>query len=194
MQEKELAIDENMAFFSTFYTGNILDINNKDLIEYVQEVKNSSGKSNSVLGWSSYNIDPNLLDQKSEIIKTLQHMYVICSEIYNVWSISKSPIFNSLKAGIIKNNQASHIINNTRSSFTIIYCAKVGKKNGDIVFYRPDSQNMYFDTEHFSKYTFNKIKKPVRESGFFLFPSYINFSFEENMDDEDFVYIMATFG
>lgn len=194
MEEKELAVDESTLFFNSLYMGSIPQIDNEKLLSEIYEKKNSDGKSKSVFGWISYNLDPNILNKKSETISCLHHLYGISNEIYKIWNMSRNPIFSSLKVGVIGNKEASVILNNPHSAFTAIYCVKVNNKNGDLVFKRPDNQDLYFELTSYSKYTYRNIKKPVRGSSFFVFPSYVNFYFEENKSQEDFVYVMASFG
>lgn len=192
---QDLKVTEYRDFFTACYTAILKDIDNDILLKEVKIIENTdSGRTLTNLGgWQSNDILEEELENYPEMKKLVFKSMEVCLEIYKLWQMGETVYFDNMWVNVNgqHNFNLKHV--HPRSFFSTVYYVKADKSSGDILFYRPDTQEHYIDSAYPNEYTNKKLQFRPVENMLLLFPSYLPHLVYPNQNKEERVSIAINF-
>lgn len=192
---EDLNVVEHRDFFTACYTTVLKEIDNKKLLKEVKKIQSKdAGRTLTNLGgWQSNDILEDELKNHPEMQKMVLRSMEICLEIYKLWQISNTVYFDNMWINVNKEHDFNLKHVHPRSYFSVVYYPKTNDRAGDILFYRPDTQEHYIDSPTPNEYTNKKLQFRPVEGMLLLFPSYLPHIVYPNQTNEERISIAINF-
>jgi uncharacterized protein (TIGR02466 family) len=194
---ENLKVVEHRDFFTACYTTMLTtaDIDNDKILKESKLIqsKDSGRKLTNLGGWQSNDVLEEELNNYPEMKKMVLKAMDICLEIYKLWQIGDTVYFDNM--WINMNNKHDFNLKHVhpRSYFSVVYYVKTNETAGDILFYRPDTQEHYIDSPTPNEYTNKKLQIRPKDGLLLCFPSYLPHIVYPNESDEERVSIAINF-
>jgi uncharacterized protein (TIGR02466 family) len=191
----DLKVVEHRDFFTAAYSTILTDIDNNTLLEEIKRIQNTDPgrKLTNLGGWQSNDVTEDTIKNNPTLSKLVTGLSSICLEIYKLWQIGDTVYFDNMWININRQHDFNLTHVHPRSLFSAVYYVNANTTSGDILFYRPDTQEHYIDSPTANEYTNKKLQfRPV--SGLaVLFPSYLPHTVYPNESTEERISIAVNF-
>jgi uncharacterized protein (TIGR02466 family) len=192
---EDLKVTEHRDFFTACYTTKLDDIDNSKILKEIKSIQSEdSGRTLTNLGgWQSNDVVEEELAKYPEMKNLVLKSMEVCLEIYKLWQINDTVYFDNMWININKKYDFNLKHVHPRSFFSAVYYVKTNEKAGDILFYRPDTQEHYIDSRIPNEYTNKKLQFRPKDSLLVLFPSYLPHIVYPNESEEERISIAINF-
>ena len=173
-------LNEKILFFSAIYDTK-LELNNQDIIQKIKTLP-ADYQTKPRKDDSGYQTD-NLFD--TDILKNLfDQTQPLVNAISNAWGIKKQLDLVNWWVHINKKYDygMSHI--HPEGIISGIYYVKVPSNSGNIVFERPDNQELFFEGDELNQYNFKYFNHVPSEGMLILFPSWLKHKVQQNITED----------